>query len=345
MIVRAGVLIACLALALSGAACVSDPEQSRIDGPVDVSVQSSGDRPTTGIYAGGGVFALGQVDVRTAACRIDVKGSLEQLLAIVNPLDPDSFKADTTELPVDAAQIESLRAFLDGLELRVADTGSTMAIEAGLDVSQSLPWVGRVTGGGNDTLRTTAVVQTIEERAVDLRLVSPSTPEGESAPASARVNLTFNWVELPLLPTWQVRVEEGAGKCSAEGSATLVRTGPAPVLPSPPAGFATVLAIDPAPAPGSPLEPAVPLLGSLVWNSPANPDDKTLAMSQGVGGRGAGLGILSKAGGGYAIYIDGDLDGVQFRIKGWKVGEGKVSGSLLAGTGDAVAIAYVDLAG
>lgn len=339
------VLATCLASTLVAAACVNDPEHSRIDGPVDLSVQTSGDRPTTGIYAGGGVFTLSQVEVRTAACRIDSQGSLEQLLAIMNPLDPDSFKGDTTELPVDAAQIESLREFLTGIELRIDVTGSTMAIEDGLDVSQSLPWVGRVTGGGKDTLRTSAVVQTIEERAVDLRLVSPSTPEGEPAPGSIHANLTFNWVELPLLPTWQVPVDEGAGKCSVEGRAMVVRTAPAPALPTQPAGFATVLAIDPPPVAGSPLEPAVPLLGSLVWNSPANPDDKTLTMSQGVGGRGAGLGILSEAGGGYAVYVDGDMDGVQFRIKGWKVGEGRVSGSLLAGTGDAVAIASVDLAG
>lgn len=338
-------LAACIALALVAPACVNDPEYSRIDGPVDLSVQSTGDRPTTGIYAGGGVFTLSQVDVRTGACRIDLKGSLEQLLAIVNPLDPDSFKGDTTELPVDTTHLASLRDFIAGIELRVDETGSTMAIKDGIDVSQSLPWVGRVTGGGSDTLRTTAVVQTIEERAVDLRLVSPSTPEGAPAPDSARVNLTFNWVELPLLPTWQVLVDEGAGKCSAEGSAVVVRTAPLPMLPTRPAGLATVLAIDPAPVAGSPLEPAVALLGSLVWNSPTNPDDKTLTMSQGVGGRGAGLGILSAAGGGYAVYVEGDFEGVQFRIKGWKVGAGEVSGSLLAGTGDAVAIASVDLAG
>lgn len=342
---RRAVAVACTALALAAAACVNDPEQSRIDGPVDTAVTNTGDRPASGVYAGGGVYNLEGVSLTTAACRIDVKGSLDELLTIVNPLDPKSFQGDTTEVPVEAAQIETLRAFLSRIELRVSETGSTMAIGGGTDVSQSLPWVGRVTGGAADTLRTTAVVQTIEERAIDLRLTSPETPPDVPAPDSTAVNLTFNWVELPLLPTWLVRVEEGGGKCSAEGTATVVRTGPTPVEPPPPRGPSTVLAISPPPGPGSPLEPAAALLSTLVWNPPTNPDDKTLTMSQGEGGPGAGIGILSRNGGGYAVYVEGDLDGVQFRIKGWKIAAAGVSGSLLAGTGDAVAIAPVDLAG
>ncbi|MFN8104116.1 MAG: hypothetical protein U0U69_06610 [Acidimicrobiia bacterium] len=338
------VLAVCIAAVLA-AACVNDPDRSRIVVPVDTAVTNSGDRPASGIYAGGGVYRLADVTLGSAACRIDVKGSIEELLAVVNPLDPNSFQGVTTEVPVEAPQTEVLRGFLAGIELRVADTGSTMAVGTEADVSQSLPWVGRVTGGATDTLRTTAVIQTIEERAVDLRLTSPETPEGQPAPSQTPVNLTFHWVELPLLPTWLVHVEVGGAKCSAEGTATVVRTGPVPEQPAPPAGPATVLAITPEPGPGSPLRPAVDLLATLVWNPPANPDEKTLTMSQGEGGRGAGVGILSKNGGGYAVYFDGDLDGVQFRIKGWKVDATGVSGSLLAGTGDAVAIAPVDLAG
>lgn len=336
---------ACVVLVAATAACINDPEQSRIDGPVDTAVTNTGDRPASGIYAGGGVYTLSALNLRSAACRIDVRGSLDELLAIVNPLDPNSFKADTTEIPVEAPQTEVLRDFLSRIELHIADTGSTMAIGSGIDVSQSLPWVGRVTGGAKDTLRTTAVVQTIEERAVDLRLVSPETPADQPAPAQVPVNITFNWVELPLLPTWLVRVEAGGGKCSAEGTATVTRIGPEPVEPPPLSGPATVLAVDPQPGPGSPLQPAIELLSTLVWNPPANPDDKTLTMSQGPDGRGAGSGIVSRNGGGYAVYVDGSLDGVQFRIKGWKVSPTGVSGSLLAGTGDAVAIASVELAG
>ncbi|MBX7158685.1 MAG: hypothetical protein K1X95_00165 [Acidimicrobiia bacterium] len=338
------VVVICAASVLASA-CVNDPEQTRIHGPVDTAVTNTGDRPASGVYAGGGVYQLTGVRISSAACRIDVKGSLDELLAIVNPLDPKSFQGDTTEVPVDAPQVEAVRAFVSSLELRVSETGSTMAIGTADDVSQSLPWVGRVTGGAKDTLRTTAVIQTIEERAIEMRLTSPETPPDQPAPSSIDANLTFNWVELPLLPTWLVHVEEGAGKCSAEGSATVVRTGPTPATPPPPTGPAAVLSISPAPGPGSPLEPAVSLLSTLVWNPPTKPDDKTLTMSQGEGGRGAGVGILSENGGGYAVYIDGDLDGVQFRIKGWKVDATGVSGSLLAGTGDSVAIASVHLAG
>lgn len=339
------VILAVLAVSVLAAACAKPPEQGRIDGPVDTSVTNTGDRPASGVYAGGGVYTLADVALRSAACRIDVKGTLEELLAVVNPLDPKSFQGDTTEVPVEAAQTETLRGFLTGLEVRVSEAGSTMVIRIGSDVSQSLPWVGRVTGGAIDTLRTKAVVQSTEERAIDLRLTSPKAPEDQPAPSQAQVNVTFNWVELPLLPSWLVRVEAGGAKCSAEGTATIVRTGPTPVQPSPPAGSAAVIAINPVPGPGSPLRPAVDLLATLVWNPIANPDDKTLTMSQGEGGRGAGAGILSRNGGGYAVYVDGDLDGVQFRIKGWKVDATGVSGSLLAGTGDTVAIASVDLAG
>jgi len=342
--IRSGLVVLTVVAAVVGTACASDPENTRIDGPVDLSVKSRPGRPEGGIYLNGGTYDLVDIAFQNGECRIETGSGLEEFMRLVDPFDPKNANPDSTDIPLEASHLDTVRSFVEALELRVDSAGSTLVIGTGDDASQSLPLTGRVSGGAVDTLTATTAIQGVDERTVDLRVQNPEGPPGVDQPTSAAA-VTTEWAEAPLVPTWVYPVEQGAGRCKATGTATLVRTGgPLPPAPPAPSGQSDVLAVSPPAAQGTPLAAATDLIGTLTWRPPANPDDRSLTMALPDGAR-AGQGVLTEAGGGWAVFVKGDSGGLDFRIRAWKIEDGRVSGSLLAGDGDAVSTANVDLAG